>query len=89
MAHCLYDLIRRGRDSSRVAVDLNLQTAGTVHHQSGHILETHLEFVRQVERFFIRDDAERDIRFLWRPLVQLIVRAELNVCDGLQGFHHV
>jgi hypothetical protein len=89
MAHRPHDLIRRGRDSSRVTVDFYLQISGTVHDKSGHILETHLKFVRQVKRFFVCDNAERDIRLLRRPLVQLIVGAELNVCNGFQGFHQV
>ena len=89
LTHRLYNLIWRGGDSPGITVDLDLQAPHTVNHKGGHIFETHLKFVRQIERFVVRDNAERNVRFLGKRFARLIVRAEVNFRDRLQCFYHV
>ena len=89
VAHRLENLFGRGREHSGIAVDFNLQAAYPVHHKSGNIFETHLKLMRQVERFVVSDNAKRDVRLLEERFLRLLIRAELDFCDGFKGFHHV
>ena len=45
--------------------------------------------MRLLERFIINDDAEGDVRFPDERPLQFIVGAQLDVCNGFQGFGQV
>ena len=73
LAHRLDNLLRRGGDSSGVTVDFDFKAPHTVYHKGGHILEAHLKLVRKIERFVVRDNAERNVR-LFEQAVRAIDR---------------
>jgi hypothetical protein len=73
VAHRLDHLIRRGGNSSGIAVDLDFQAPHTIYHKGGHILETNLKLVRKIKGFVVRDNAERNVRLLGKRFARLIV----------------